>query len=1686
MSFPSGVTGLAQGIPELANDVEAIISFTLLHTNDFHGNLQPAGSNPGMARLAYRIDQIRTSVGAENTLLLDAGDIMQGTLLSNLFHGESTIDLYNYVGYDAATFGNHEFDWGQDVIISRTQEADFPFVTSNIVNDDTGDCATAGWQTPAWATPWITRTVGAPGSQVVVGIFGVTSQETPYITLAENTAGLCFKDPAQSISHHYNDVINAGAEVLVVVSHIGYTDGGYGYGFEVYGDQTLAQRLTTAGMPVHLIIGGHSHTNLTSATIPAGTNTYVVQAHYAGRRLGRADLTYDTASHQVTISWSSIAIGTSDPQDGGTVAQIDTWANDPWYQEQINRVVGYTNVDIFRNYNGDSEMGKFVNDAIYQDLNTDAVSDNDVDMVFNNPGGLRADIDIPASYTGTYTITHGMMYNVLPFGNATVVGTMTGAEILDLLNQSATLFKGALQVSGVRYTFYRYQGGAPLNTYAWGAYDIEVYNQGTSAWEPLVITQTYRIATNEFLAPAGQDGFLPFKYTAGITYWGDMLDGVERWVSQAYTLTSPYSDTVDGRITRNGADTYNPADPTQVIPVTILHHNDSHGNTDKGAYVGYTQLATLINQERAENPDRTLLLSGGDNIQGDAMMYYFKAAFTGYGSDGAPLDPSLTTNPLIAEMNTMTYTAMTLGNHEFNFGRYVFTGTLGQANFPLLQANIYDDGRYGLDEVGVQPYVTATVPGPSGPIQIAILGLGNHRVPNYELPSNILGLTFTNPIDEAAARVPALDAANDAVVALTHIGFTTNPTSVEVDNNVDTYLAANVLGIDAIIGAHSHTNPDVTKTDTSRGIYKYLPAILGNPAGLPVLINQAHRYNNTLGEVVLGFLPDGYGGYEVVTRAGTFLPVATSTIEDPTLDALITPYTTWLNTYVNTPIGQTYYPLDALTAYTEETNAANLQADSAVWELAQHGINADFYLSGAMSNRKVADTATPTTPYTLTVNNMFTLMPYENSLVTLNMNGPQLKAVLERGYRNYYYYKYVPGRGGYSYYTTCMLDTNAGGQITYRDTYPALPDGNNVISLVVNGQPVDFTDANTYYLVATVNYLAAGSCNFNNSGQTLWPLAQIVDDTQYYVRDSVINYVTDQGIISPTVEGRLVFEAAPNLSPSSKSVADASGDGLAQLGEVLTYTIEISNTGGVSATVALTDALPAGLTYVPGSLQLPVSFSGGFTNHVLTAQTTADLPPATQAEIVFAAQVTQALPNGGVFSNQIELADQFFDYTIAAADISMALYHAVELEPEAASQDGDPGEVVTYTLTLTNAGNEVDVITLSATGVWAVHLPTTVYTLAASGAAEVIVHVTIPTDTLGGEFDLTTVTATSSDDITTDESELTTIAGHLYGVVLDPATDSQNGNPGEGIEYTLHLTNTGNFTDVITLDATGGWDVHLPTEVYTLAVGESTDVAVQVTIPAGALAGDSDLTTVTATSSDGVTAAESELTTTANHIYGVTLEPASAIGGGDPGDVVTYTLTLTNAGNEVDVITLSATGVWAVHLPTTVYTLAANNAAEVIVHVTIPTDTLGGEFDLTTVTATSSDDMTTDESALTTAAGNVYGFALFPLTAASQGMIGAEVEYVLHLVNTSNVTETFTFSYTGNTWVVTLPEMSAELGVGESVDIVVRVSIPLTATDTATDTVSITVVASDEGAETAVLTTTAVWYHMFLPIIHKP
>jgi 2',3'-cyclic-nucleotide 2'-phosphodiesterase (5'-nucleotidase family) len=204
--FTTAVSAKPQQAP--ATDV----TFTILHTNDFHGQLEAANtdpnkiSTPGMARTAKVINDIRTAKGPANVLLVDAGDEMQGSLLSNLGDGTETgkgiptIATYNAMGYAVATFGNHEFDWGQENLANRTVEAAYPYVTANIVKNDTGNCSTAGWTKPDFAdAPYVIKTLGTAPNEVKVAFIGVTTAETPTITVATATAGLCFKDPVASV-----------------------------------------------------------------------------------------------------------------------------------------------------------------------------------------------------------------------------------------------------------------------------------------------------------------------------------------------------------------------------------------------------------------------------------------------------------------------------------------------------------------------------------------------------------------------------------------------------------------------------------------------------------------------------------------------------------------------------------------------------------------------------------------------------------------------------------------------------------------------------------------------------------------------------------------------------------------------------------------------------------------------------------------------------------------------------------------------------------------------------------------------------------------------------------------------------------------------------------------------------------------------------------------------------------------------------------------------------------------------------------------------------------------------------------------------------------------------------------------------------------------------------------------------
>jgi len=1116
---------------------DAIAEVTLLHTNDFHGRLETDyKGRGGSAYMASIINGIRGSVGEENVALLDAGDVyFAAPAISQLLMGESTIDVYNMMGYDAAAFGNHEFDKGQEELADRVAQSDFPWLGANVVLEGTD------WDLPAWAKPYEILELGEGANAVKLGVLGLAGEETPEVTLIGTTEGLVFKDLTTTIQHYYDEVLDQ-ADAMVVLVHMGTADSGPYHGLE-----TVAQNLIDAGQPVDLMIGGHQHQALYEPVMVG--DTAIVSAGYYGRYLGQVDVSIDKAAKKLTVENYQLNTVTGAVTVEGLLSEVEQMYEDglissrgvynslvkklegvldalagdngknagnklkafmnsvaaqagkkidaaaaqtllddaAWYLANtdldvaarvaywaevvapiVNVEVAKTNINLARDYNDESVVGDIVTDSMLwsADLYDDGELNGSVDVAFTNPGGLRADILIPDGASLPYPVTWGDTFNVLPFGNTLYMMDLTGAQIQDLLDQSAKLYKGILQTSGSSYYWYNNAGDDTATT--WGAYGVEI------GGEPLERDEVYRIVTNDFLA-GGQDG------------WTTFADGTDRW-NTYYDMQEGFVEYVKMLEVIDAEDI-----PMERIVrlddvVTMLHTNDTHGRWSADYYGGgFVYLASLIEAERAHNPN-ALLLDAGDTFQGNSFASFFR---------------DRPDNPIAGGMKLLDFDAMVLGNHEFNFGPTTFATMLEQLDFPILgKANLDDDGSYGFINDNVEEYINLDVNGK----KVTILGLTNPRVYRYELPTNIPGLTFYPALDTAESMVPAIIAAEnpDLFVGLTHVGY--QPYGGEIDS--DELIAQNVAGIDVIIGGHSHTylNPAVMVGDPTN-----------NPDG--TLIAHARRYAGYLGQVNVGFIGD-----EIVLREGFLIP-STEAAVNAELETYLAPYAAEIDAYNATVIGETEVPIDALEAYTEETNGANLQADAAVFELfTQEGVAVDMHLSGAMSNRLVAADATPATPEVLTKGDMFDLMPYENSLVVIEMNGPQIKEVLERSYRNWWWFNQGAPWGGYSHYTTCMLATDSGNVITYTGDLATEPNGNNVQSLTLEGSGVDFSDAGTFYNVSTVNYVAAGSCNFNNDGETIWPLDQIAYDTQYYVRDSVINYVDAQTApISPAVEGRLVF-----------------------------------------------------------------------------------------------------------------------------------------------------------------------------------------------------------------------------------------------------------------------------------------------------------------------------------------------------------------------------------------------------------------------------------------------------------------------------------------------------------------------------------------------------------------------------------
>jgi len=465
-------------------------TLTILHVNDFHGALQPTrtGANRaeegGAARLAALVKSERTP----STLFLAAGDLMQGTNLSNLFAGRPVIEAFNLMGLDASAVGNHEFDNGQPALSERAAEARFSFLAANIAGDG----------------PWRPSEIRRVGS-LRVALFGLTTQETPVATHPRNVKGLVFSDVVATARRLVAE-LRPQADLIVALTHLGVEE-----------DEKLA-----AAVPgIDVIVGGHTHTKIEQPETIG--KTLVLQAFERGVFLGRLDLEVTDAT--VTAHrYRLVPVTATTVEDPAVATLVAGYLQQ--LGDKMNEPVGTATVDLEGGKDAmrtrETNLGDLVADAMRE------ASGADVALI--NGGTIRA--GIPAG-----PVTVGTIYNVLPFDNWLISFAISGKELRASLETGVARVEvrdgGFPQVSGMSYTF---DPKAPA-----GSRIVSVSVGGAALDE----TRSYVLATHDFLA-AGGNGYTVFAGHAPL--YNDSGRWLRVVLEEWWRRRGSVSYAIDGRI----------------------------------------------------------------------------------------------------------------------------------------------------------------------------------------------------------------------------------------------------------------------------------------------------------------------------------------------------------------------------------------------------------------------------------------------------------------------------------------------------------------------------------------------------------------------------------------------------------------------------------------------------------------------------------------------------------------------------------------------------------------------------------------------------------------------------------------------------------------------------------------------------------------------------------------------------------------------------------------------------------------------------------------------------------------------------------------------------------------------------------------------------------------------------------
>jgi len=498
--------------------------------------------------------------------------------------------------------------------------------------------------------------------------------------------------------------------------------------------------------------------------------------------------------------------------------------------------------------------------------------------------------------------------------------------------------------------------------------------------------------------------------------------------------------------------------------MTILHTNDFHSrvepvskydsgcsaedNSEGKCFGGYARMVTAVAEARTRNPD-ALLVDGGDQFQGSLFYTYYK------GEVAAEI------------MNNLQYDGMTVGNHEFDDGPEVLRGFMDTVEFPVLMSNADVSNEPTL----ANKLMKSTIVEKAGE-KIGLIGLTPQNT--SELASPGKNITFSDPVEAVRGEVAALSEAGvNIIIVLSHSGYKT-----------DLRVAEEVDGVDVIVGGHSNTLLSNTN-EKAAGPY---PTMVGDTA-----VVQAYAYGKYLGELSVEFDDAG----KLTKATGEPILIDGSIKENAEIVARVAELALPLDEIRNKVVASAADVIEGNrdVCRAEECSMGNLVADAMLDRVADQGVTIALANSGGL--RASIDSGE------ITMGEVLTVLPFQNTLSTFQITGAGLLAALENGVS-----QVEEGAG--------RFPQVAGMKYTW-DPNKAAEDGRIVEAMVLIDGKWSALDAGTVYSVVTNNYVRGGGDGFKmfaTDGQNAYDYGPSMEDV-------VAEYLGKNAPYKPYTDGRI-------------------------------------------------------------------------------------------------------------------------------------------------------------------------------------------------------------------------------------------------------------------------------------------------------------------------------------------------------------------------------------------------------------------------------------------------------------------------------------------------------------------------------------------------------------------------------------